>query len=563
MMRMLNLAGRQHLPMLALCLTLIIVTTLIQLVLPLGVQQMLDNVLSTGTALDLHHLALLLLGLFAAKAIVGYFAQLMLMVTGDRIIVTVREKLFSHYQFLSLAQHKDHSVGDWVSRLNNDITAVRNVVSNVAIAFIVSVLQLIGAALIMLSMNPSLALVVLLLGPATTLVSKLFGATFFRLSKRIQEAMADSNSTLQESLSGIEAVKTFSRERHQIGQYRQQMKRFLARAIEARKADSLYNAIVAFITSVTTIAIVWAGGLAVIGGELTAGMLVAFLLYAQYVTQSIVSIAGHYSAVKQAEGASDRVFEILDMETEASDGENSQQAIQPRSISFHNVAFSYPDKAVFAGLDLQVKQGDTVAIVGPSGCGKSTFLRLLPRLYEASAGSIEINGKALRDYSLKQLRDAMSVVSQDIHLFETSVLENIRFGRLDASDDEVIDAAKRANADEFIRDLPQGYASEIGANGCFLSGGQRQRIALARAFLKDAPILLLDEATSSLDADNEQRIQAALAHIQGRCTTFIIAHNPATIAHANVVLDMQRYRQPPMPELATVSGELVARRALG
>jgi subfamily B ATP-binding cassette protein MsbA len=531
--------ARPHAARIGLCLLLILLATAVQLSLPLGVQMLFDQMLVEEEPQWIHWVAAGLLALFVLRSVLSFVGSFLLQVAGDRIIVELREQLFQHLHSLSLGGYHDHQrVGDLLSRLSNDVAAIRNVVSNTLVSLIVNVFQLVGAAAVMMAMNWRLGLIVLAVGPLTTLVSKLFGPVFQRLSGRIQDELAHSTTVAQESLAAIQVTKAFAREEHEARRYGQTMARFLQAAIEARKVDASFNALVAFLGSSSTIAIFWFGGMEVIDDRLTAGALVAFLLYSQNITQSIGALAQHYSSLSQTVGASRRVFEILDIEPDIRDRPGAVDvAPGPATVAFEDVGFRYrPDRQVLDGVSLAAGPGETIALVGPSGAGKSTLVKLLPRFYDVTSGRILLNGRDVRDYKLRSLREAVAIVSQDVFLFGTTVRENIRYGRLDATDSEVEAAARAANAEEFIVELAEGYDTEVGERGVRLSGGQRQRISIARALLKDAPILVLDEATSAVDTASEAAIQEAVERLKAQRTTFVIAHRQATVRHADQIV---------------------------
>jgi subfamily B ATP-binding cassette protein MsbA len=541
--RMVALA-RPHASGIALCLVLILITMAIQLSLPLGVRLIFDRVLGTGGDGHVHLIAAGLLLVFVLRSLLGYFGQFLLQRIGDRIVTDLRRLLFDHYHALSLGYHQQRQVGDLLSRLSLDVAALRNVVSNLAVSCMTNVFQLVGATAVMLWMDWRLGLIVLATAPLVTVTARLFDPAFRRLSAGVQDALADANSIAQESLSGIEVTKTFARGTHEVERYGGAMTRFFAAAVAARKADAGFNALVAFLTSFSTIAIFWFGGLAVAEGTLSAGTLVAFLLYSQTVTQGIAGIAQHYSGFSQAAGASRRVFEILDTGTETHDRPGAVPFRATRAIvGFDGVGFEYrAGSPVLEDINLCARPGETVALVGASGAGKSTLLKLIPRLFDTSAGVVSINGRDVRDYTLQSLREAVAVVPQDVFLFGGTLRENIRYGRLDATDDEVAAAARAANAQEFIERLPDGYDTLVGERGVQLSGGQRQRIAIARALLKDAPILILDEATSAVDAHSEALIREAVERLKAQRTTFVIAHRPATVRSADQTVTLTRGR---------------------
>jgi ATP-binding cassette, subfamily B, bacterial MsbA len=529
---------RPYLPRIFFCLLIIFAATSIQLLLPVGIQRIFDQMLDSGDVGAIHLITVVLLAIFVLRSVLSFFGQFLVQVVSDRIIVDLRYALFRHLHALEMRYHHQQRVGDLLSRLSNDVSAIRSVVANLAISLIINLFMLVGASCVMLWMNWKLGLIVLAVGPLTTVITHLFTSTFKRLSAEIQDQLAQSSIIAQESLSGVELIKNFARGTYEAKRYRDGLSEFLKAAIRARKIDSVFNAIVAFVASASTIAIFWFGGLQVISGALSAGTLVAFLLYSQNITGSIGSIAQQYSSFMQAMGASRRVFEILDTEPAITDRPDAV-ALEAKSaiLEFEKVTFSYRDELpVLHGISFRALPGETVALVGPSGSGKSTLLKLVSRLYDPDGGTISINGRDLRDYTQDSLREAVAVVSQDVFLFGSSVRDNIRYGRLDATDAEVEDAARAANAHDFVTVLPEGYDTLVGERGVQLSGGQRQRVAIARALLKDAPILLLDEATSSVDAASEASIQEAIERLKANRTTLVIAHRLATVRNADQIL---------------------------
>lgn len=537
MRRIFGLA-RPYFGRIGLCLLLILLATAVQLVLPLGVRELFDQMLVVEDPTLIHVVAGGLLALFIFRSLLSFFGQFFLQITGDTIIVELRERLFYHFHTLSLGYHDQQRVGDLLSRLTNDVAAIRNVVTNTVVTLVMNMFQLIGAAAIMMAMNWRLGLIVLTVGPLTTIVTKVFGPLFQRLSARIQDELAHATTVAQESLAAIQVTKAFARGLHEAERYGRAMARFLRAAIEARKVDAFFTALVAFLASSSTIAIFWFGGLEVIGERLTAGALVAFLLYSQNISQSMAGLAQHYSAFSQAAGASRRVFEILDTEPDIYERPDAVPfEDSTATVVFDRVGFQYrPDVPVIREVSLRAEPGKTIALVGPSGAGKSTLLKLIPRFYDTTSGAVLVNGRDVRDYKVSSLREAVAMVSQEVFLFGTTVRENIRYGRLDASDEEVEAAARDANAHEFIERLPEGYETQVGERGVRLSGGQRQRISIARALLKDAPILILDEATSSVDSSSEALIQEAVERLKARRTTFVIAHRQATVRHSDQIV---------------------------
>ena len=523
---------------LVLCLLLILTATIIQLLLPLGIRIIFDNILLNDNISFINWMAVSMLLIFIIRSIFSFFGQFFLQVIGDKVVVSLRNQVFNHFHTLSLGYHHANRVGDLLSRLNSDVMAIRNVIANLSVSFVINIFQLTGSIVIMMIMNWKLGIIVLFVCPLTTITAKAFGPYFQRISKQIQHDLASSTTIAQESLSGVEVANAFARGPHEAQRYAKIMRRFLNRTIQARKSNAFFNAIITFLASSTTIAIFWFGGIQIINGYLSAGTLVAFLLYSQTVTQSISALAQYYSALNQSIGASQRVFEILDIESKVRDKPNAIiLSDHVKTITFNDVYFEYiENKIILSNIALKASNGETIALVGASGSGKSTLLNLIPRFYDTTRGVVSINDHDIRDYTLESLREKIAIVPQDTFLFGTTILENIRYGRLDASEQDVKIAAKSANADEFIEQLPEGYQTHVGERGVQISGGQRQRIAIARALLKKASILILDEATSAIDSASEVLIQMAIERLKAERIIFIIAHRRETIRIADQII---------------------------
>ncbi len=554
--QMKRIAGlaRPFLPRIVFCLVLILASTALQLSLPIGIRYLFDHMLTGEDIAIIHLVTLGLLAVFIVRSILSYFGQFMLQVTGDAVIVELRSQLFRHLHALGLDFHQRSRVGDLLSRLGLDVSTIRNVVTNVSISVVVNVCVLVGATTIMVWMNWQLAVLVLLIAPATSALGAVFGPLFQRLSGTVQDELARSSVVAQESLSGIEVTKGFGREAHEEGRYREGLARFMKAIMRARHHEALFASLIAFITSTSTIAIFWFGGLQVVAGTLSAGTLVAFLLYCQSTTQAISALAQNYTAFRQSMGGSRRVFEILDTRPGLVDRPGAVDFTDDTArLTVESVEFEYrPGEPVLRDVGFTAEPGRTIALVGPSGSGKSTLLKLIPRFFDPTAGRILLNGRDIREYRIQSLRQAVAIVSQDVFLFGGTIRDNIRYGRLDASDEEVVSAARAANVHEFIERMPLGYDTQVGERGGQLSGGQRQRVSIARALLKKAPVLLLDEATSAIDSASEALIQEAIERLKRTCTTVVIAHRETTVRSADQILLLEHGRivaRPSFPEL--------------
>jgi subfamily B ATP-binding cassette protein MsbA len=519
---------------------MILLATAVQLSLPLGIRMLFDQMLLSGQLRTLNLIALALLGLFILRATFSFVGTYVLHITGDRIITDLRERLLRHMHSLGLRYFSHQRVGDLTSRLSSDASSLREAVTEMLVASILNIFLLTGSIAVMLAMNWRLSLIVLATAPVATYISRAFSPRFQEVATRLQDQLARATAVAQESLAAILLVKSYARNRHEGDRYGSAIEKVYTASVTMRRLNAVFTSLITFIGSASTIAIFWFGGIEVLGGRLTAGALVAFLLYSQSITQSFNQLSQLYAALNRVAGASQRVFEILDTKPEIDDLADAvplQSAIG--KVQFADVSFSYEEeREVLHSIDFEVEPGQTVALVGPSGAGKSTLLSLIPRLYDASHGEVRIDGRDVREYQLQTLREQIAVVTQEVFLFGLSVRDNIRYGRLDASDEEVEAAAQAANAYQFIAQMTHGFDTEVGERGVRLSGGERQRISIARALLKNAPILLLDEATSSVDATSEALIQEAVERLRKRRTTFVIAHRLATVRNADRILVM-------------------------
>jgi subfamily B ATP-binding cassette protein MsbA len=540
--------ARPYLPRIAFSLALLVTASLIQLTLPLAIRQLLDYMTHPATNGRFNLLAAAMVGLFVTKSLINFVGQYNLQVTGDRITNELRVTLLDHYERLPLAYHYSHQTGDVMSRLYSSAPEVRNIVTNLTATGVVNLIQLIGAGVIMWRMDPALAMIVLLLCPATSIVARMFGPHFKRLSADIKDDLAKAMAFAQESLAGTHVVRIFAAKGSRADGFKTMMNRHFAKAAQGRRADAAYAAIIALLSVISTIVLFWYGGTRILAGAMMVGTLIAFFLYSQAVNQNIHALAQLYSSVNQSAGASEKILGILQesVEQQTDKGKKTFDT-SLATIEFRNVGFRYYNSVpVLHDISFTARPGQTVAILGPSGIGKSSLLGLIPRFFHPCEGKILLNGSDLRDYSLVSLRQAIAVVSQDVFLFSTTVFDNIKFGRESASDDEVYAAAAHANADEFIVALKDGYLTHVGERGIQLSGGQRQRIAIARAFLKNAPILLLDEATSAVDSRTDERIHDALRKLTANRTTFVVAHRSVTITDADQVIDLSAARPSPL-----------------
>ncbi|MGM0586852.1 MAG: ABC transporter ATP-binding protein [Bacteroidota bacterium] len=516
----------------------------IGLTVPLGLKALLDSVFQSADGALLNWIALGLLILFVLQALFSLGSSYGLEWTGERVVTDLRKDLYEHLNRLGFRYFATTRLGEITSRLTNDVSAIRSALTDALPQTVTITFSLIGSISLMVVLNWRLSLIVFLTVPAVTLASRYFGNKVRSLSRGIQDDLADSTAIAEDTLSAIRVVKAFVREPYEVERYNQSVEQLFERSRHKIWITSLFWSGMGLLFMGTLVIIFWYGGKEVLAGRLTTGDLVAFIFYAFSIARSVGQSSRLYTSLNTAIGASDRIFELLHEQPEVQDlpGAVAISDVEG-TIQFDRVSFAYEDERwVLREIDFQAQAGQTIALVGPSGAGKTTLMNLIPRFFDPQQGEIRLDGQPIASIQKRSLRAQIAVVPQDVHLFGTSIRENIRYGKLEATDAEIEAAARDANAWEFIQDLPQGLDASIGEKGVKLSGGQRQRIAIARALLKNPPILLLDEATSSLDSQSEAQIQEALDRLMENRTTFIIAHRLSTVQHADRILVLDHGR---------------------
>jgi len=529
---------------LAAALLLTIVGSAVGLVVPLGLRELVDAVFEEANRDLLDWLTLALIVLFLARAAASFGGRYLLGWTGERVVADLRKRIYRHLHRQSLRFFSNNRTGDLTSRLTNDVSSVRGAVTNALSDLLNQSLSLIGSVVLMVVLNWRLSLIIFLVVPAVSVFAVYFGRKIRTLARNIQDRLADATAVAEEALAAVRVVKAFARSGYEVGRYNQAIEELFEESRYQVFVSALFSAVVGLLFFGALVAIFWYGGIEVLAGRLTTGDLVAFVFYAFNIARSVGGLSRLYGTFNGAAGATERLFELLETEPDIQDAADAEPL--PRlegRVRFEDVTFAYDEgHPVLRDLTVEVEPGETVALVGPSGAGKSTFVSLLPRFYDPQAGRITVDGHDLRRVTLQSLREQIAAVSQEVHLFNTSIRANIRYGRLDASDEAVVEAARAANAHDFIVDLPDGYEAEVGERGVKLSGGQRQRVAIARALLRDARLLLLDEATSSLDSASESLVQDALERLMDGRTTFIIAHRLSTVQTADRILVLDEGR---------------------
>ena len=507
------------------------------LYVPWIIKDMIDKVLADKDMGLLNIISIGIVVVFLFRGIFYFGQSYLVSYIGQRVIIDVREVMFRKFQRMPMAYFDKHQTGETMSYITNDVAAIQAALVDNLIELFTESSILIGSIVMMLYLDWKLTLLTFIVVPLVGGCMRIFGKKIKANGTVIQERMADITSMLQESISSIRVVKSFVREDYEINRFNQQNELNFQAAMKNVQLNSLLTPTVEFLAAIAVTLIVWFGGYEVINGIMTAGSLVAFLTYAVNLANPVKRLSRIYGRMQKAMAAIDRIFYVLDLQESITDKPDAKILPPVKGhVSVENVSFSYDGThAALENVSIEVKPGQMIAFVGPSGAGKSTIANLIPRFYDVNDGSIKIDGFDIRDVKLNSLREQIGIVPQETMLFSTTVMENIRYGRLDATDDEVIAASLAANCDEFIKQLPNGYQTMIGERGLNLSGGQRQRLSIARAILKNPRILILDEATSALDTESEKIVQSALDDLMVGRTSFVIAHRLSTIFNADEI----------------------------
>lgn len=505
---------------------------------PYLIGRAIDQYISTKQIEGLSKLALLLLTVYLFdNAFQAASSWVMARISQDALR-RLRRDLFEHLQKLSIAYFDRHTAGELMSRLTNDIEAINQAVSQNVVSLVASVLSLAGIIIAMFILNLWLALAALLVVPIMFWFTN-FIARYTRKGFRdLQRELGEINGVMEESISGQRVVKAFRRSESSIEKFRASNQKVYAAGVYANTYALMLMPLTNVLGNFFVIVLAGLGGYLALQGLATVGMIATFIAYAQNFISPLRQLANMYNSIQAALAGAERVFEVIDMPAEVDDASGSPLPVPVKgAVSFTDVSFGYePNQPIIKNMTLEAKAGQTIALVGPTGAGKTTIINLLTRFYEINSGSISIDGHDIREISKDDLRQKLGIVLQDTFLFADTVMENIRYGRLDATDEECIEAAKLADADHFIRQLPHGYQTKLSERASNLSQGQRQLMSIARAVLSDPSILILDEATSSVDTRTEARIQKALLRLMQGRTSFVIAHRLSTIRDADRII---------------------------
>jgi len=518
----------------------------IPLMIPLLIKFVLDDVvandnLSKAEKSDklLWVMGIMIVVFVVLRPPIEYYRQYFAQWTASKILYDIRDRLFTHMQRLSFRYYSNTRAGEVISRMINDVEQTKTFVVTGLMNLWLDIATIMIAAAIMFTMDVKLTFVSLILFPFYAFSVKYFFGNLRKLTRSRSQALAEVQSYLHERVAGISVIKSFAIEDYEQTQFDRQNKNFLTKALEHTSWNAKAFAAVNTITDIAPLLVIGFSGYQVVQGDLSIGEMVAFIAYIDRLYNPLRRLVNSSTTLTQSIASMDRVFEFMD---EKYDIQDSADAIELKKvhgdISFNNVSFAYDEggENVLKNVDINVRKGETIALVGMSGGGKSSFVSLIPRFFDVTAGEILLDGQDIRSFKVRSLRDKIGMVAQDNILFSESVKSNILLGKPGASDEEVFEAAKAANAHEFIMNLPEGYDTKVGERGVKLSGGQKQRVAIARVFLKNPPILILDEATSALDLESEHLIQEAIEKLAKDRTTFIVAHRLSTITHADRIV---------------------------
>ena len=549
-------------------LVALVVAALTTLIVPVAVRRMIDFGFSDRALQLIDSYFAVMIGVVAVLAISSAMRYYLVTTLGERIVADLRSDVFAHLTQLSSSFFDTARTGEIVSRLTADTTQIKSTVgASVSIA-LRNLLLFLGGAAMMVVTSPRLSLFVLGAIPIIVLPLVGFGRAVRRRGRAAQDTLAEASGYADELIGAVRTLQAFTNEKLAQSRFSAAVERAFAAARDATKARGVLTAVVIFLVFASIVVVLWVGAQDVLAGHITPGRLGQFVLYAVFAAGGLSELSQVWGEIAQASGAAERLFEILDVEPQIKAPPRPLALPAPArgAVEFKDVSFEYPGRPnapVLNHVSFRVAPGEKLALVGPSGAGKSTVFQLIQRFYDPVAGTVSFDGVSVTEVDPAALRSRIALVPQDAVIFGTSVRENIRFGRPDATDADIEKAAAAAHASEFIRRLPDGYETQVGERGVTLSGGQRQRIAIARAILREAPLLLLDEATSSLDAESETLVQQALGGLMRNRTSIVIAHRLATVQNCDriLVIDHGRIVEEGTHGSLASSGGLYARLA--
>ncbi|MFG6383412.1 MAG: ABC transporter ATP-binding protein/permease [Lachnospiraceae bacterium] len=514
----------------------------ITLAIPLIVRYITNHVITmeAGAALDkITVLGIVMLILVAVEGFCNYFITNFGHVMGAKIEYDMRAEIFEHYQKLSFSFFNNQKVGQLMSRITSDLFDISELLHHGPEDLVISIIKIIGSFVILFHIDVKLTMIAFAFIPIMLIYALYFNTKMKRAFKRNRVKIAEINSQIEDNLSGIRVVKSFANEEVEQEKFEKGNQGFLAAKKNSYLYMAGYHSGLGALTTLITIVVLVAGAVLITYGQVNVTDLITFLLYINTFTEPVKKLINFTEQFQNGYTGYERFMEMLAIEPDISDHPEALELKNVKgNISFDNVSFHYEEntETVLNHINLEVEAGSYMALVGSSGAGKSTLCSLIPRFYDVSSGAVKIDGTDIRDVTLKSLRNQIGIVQQDVYLFVGTVMDNIRYGRPNATREEVIEAAKNANAHKFIMALPKGYDTDIGQRGVKLSGGQKQRLSIARVFLKNPPILIFDEATSALDNESEKVVQESLEKLAKDRTTFVIAHRLSTIRNAQKIL---------------------------
>ncbi|MCI7190916.1 MAG: ABC transporter ATP-binding protein/permease [Lachnospiraceae bacterium] len=514
----------------------------VTLVIPLIIRYITNDVIYRELSESLHMiltLTIVMAALIILECYCNYFIAYYGHIMGAKMEYNMRNEIFAHYQKLSFSFYDNQKVGQLMSRVTNDLFDISELFHHGPEDLVISIIKLIGSFSILLSVNWRLALTAFAIVPVMLAYAFYFNVKMKRAFVKNRARIADINAQIEDNLSGIRVVKSFANEDMEMDKFKAGNDRFVESKKESYKYMGLYHSGLGAFTTLISVIVIATGAVFITKDLITITDLITFLLYINNFTEPIKKLISFTEQFQNGASGYTRFLEILEIHPDIEDAPNALELKNAKGdITFENVSFHYEENSetVLSDLNLHVNAGEYIALVGTSGVGKSTLCSLIPRFYDVSGGRILIDGRDIRDFTVKSLRNNIGIVQQDVYLFTGSVMDNIRYGRPDATEAEIVAAAQNANAHEFIMNLPEGYDTNIGQRGIKLSGGQKQRLSIARVFLKNPPILIFDEATSALDNESERVVQESLEKLAKGRTTFVIAHRLSTIRNAQKIL---------------------------
>lgn len=528
---------RPYLSYIALALLCMLAVAGLSLLIPWLVKDMIDKVLVEKDLRMLNLISILGIGIYFLKGIFSFGQEYLMSYVAQKVIFDLRSRLWRHLSRLSLSFFTKEKGGDIISRLTNDISLIEQTLTYAVVDFVIRAVTVIGIIAFIFYINWELSLISISLLPLTAFLIEKYSKKMRRLGRQIQDSLSSLTSIISEVIGAIKVVKAFATSDKEVERFEEANIRSLKASLKGAKLRAMLSPTVEMVAAASTIFLLWYGGRKVIEGRLTPGELVAFLGYVAMIVTPLKGLSTVFSRLQQALAAADRIFEFMEIPPEVSEDVNAIDMPDIKGeVEFRCVSFSYDEEPILKEINLKVKPGEIVGVVGPSGSGKTTLVDLIPRFYDPTKGAILIDGIDIRKVKLDSLRRQIGIVSQETVLFATTIRENIAYGKPDATLEEIVEAAKVANAHDFIMKLPNGYDTMVGERGVTLSGGERQRIAIARAILGNPKILIFDEATSALDSESERLVQEALERVMKGKTTFFVAHRLSTLRCADRIV---------------------------